>query len=71
MENDIKLQIGQKISQLRIEKNLSVRKLAEMVGSDHSYLLSVEKGKKSIRIETLNKIVSVLGSHIEIRKNED
>ena len=63
--NDRQL-FGQKMARLRKSKLLSIRELAERTGYATNTILSIEKGKFSPRFEIVEKILSVLGAHLEI-----
>ena len=63
--NDRQL-FGQKMARLRKNKLLSIRELAELSGFATNTILSIEKGKFSPRFEIVEKILSVLGAHLEI-----
>lgn len=60
-ENDIEITIGQMIRELRLEKNLSQEKLAELCNLDRSYYSELERGERTMSIRTLFKISSGLG----------
>lgn len=63
--NDRQL-FGQKMSRLRKQQGYSIRELAELTGYATNTILSIEKGKFSPRFEIVEKILSVLGAHLEI-----
>lgn len=63
--NDRQL-FGQKMSRLRKQQGYSIRELAELSGFATNTILSIEKGKFSPRFEIVEKILSVLGAHLEI-----
>ena len=63
--NDRQL-FGQKMARLRRNKLYSIRELAELTGYATNTILSIEKGKFSPRFEIVEKILSVLGAHLEI-----
>lgn len=65
-QDDIRQKIGQKIREIRIEKNLDAKILASQVGIDAGHLSRIEQGKLSVGLDTLGKIVSALGYTIEI-----
>lgn len=52
----IKLQVGIRIKQLRLQKKLSQEKLALEIGLDRTYIASVENGKRNISVINLEKI---------------
>ena len=57
---DIKVAIGERISELRKAKNLSQQKFSYEAEIERSYLTHVEKGRKNISVETLIKITDAL-----------
>ncbi len=52
----IKIQLGNRIQQLRKERNLSQEQFALLIDMDRTYLASVERGKRNISIENIYKI---------------
>ena len=68
--NDRQL-FGQKMARLRRSKLYSIRELAELTGFATNTILSIEKGKFSPRFEIVEKILSVLGAHLEIVIDEE
>ena len=54
--NDIEIAFGQVIRTLRLSKNISQEKLAELCDLDRSYLSEIERGEKTISIRTLFKL---------------
>ena len=68
--NDRQL-FGQKMARLRRSKLYSIRELAERSGYATNTILSIEKGKFSPRFEIVEKILSVLGAHLEIVMDEE
>lgn len=52
----IKLQVGIRIKQLRLQKKLSQEKLALEIGLDRTYIASVENGKRNISVINLEKV---------------
>ncbi len=52
-------QIGKNIAQLRKERGLSQRELAERAGITHSAISSIENAKVSPSVSSLQKIVNV------------
>lgn len=57
---DPREQIGNKIRQLRIEKNLSQEQLAFEAELDRTYISSVERGERNISLLNICKIASAL-----------
>lgn len=68
--NDRQL-FGQKMARLRKQQGYSIRELAELSGFATNTILSIEKGKFSPRFEIVEKILSVLGAHLEIVIDEE
>ena len=68
--NDRQL-FGQKMARLRNLRGYSIRELAELSGFATNTILSIEKGKFSPRFEIVEKILSVLGAHLEIVIDDD
>ena len=58
---DINELVGKRITQLRNLKKLSQQKFANEADIERSYLTHVEKGRKNISLNTLNKITGALG----------
>ena len=63
--------LGAEMSRLRNLRGYSIRELAELTGFATNTILSIEKGKFSPRFEIVEKIVSVLGAHLEIVMDDD
>lgn len=57
---ELKEKIGERIVQLRKAKNLSQQKFAFAADMERTYLNHIEKGRKNISIETLEKILTGL-----------
>lgn len=62
---------GQRMARLRNLRGYSIRELAERTGYATNTILSIEKGKFSPRFEIVEKILSVLGAHLEIVMDDD
>ncbi len=56
----IKRKFGERVRELRIQKNLSQEKFALQIDMDRTYLASVESGKRNISLENINKIANGL-----------
>ena len=54
---DIQVKIGERIKQLRTEKNLTQEAVAFKADVDRTYMNHVETGKRNISVATLEKIV--------------
>ncbi len=51
--NSFQILFGKKIEELRVEKGLSYRQLAQRCGVDHSNISKIEKGEINIRLSTI------------------
>ena len=60
MKNDIRLEIGMRIRQLRQENGLTIEATAHLAGIHPNYLGEAERGKKNFSIVTLGKIAKAL-----------
>lgn len=47
---------GERVRELRTQKNLSQEKFALLIDMDRTYLASVESGKRNISLENIKKI---------------
>lgn len=54
---ELKEKIGQRIKELRVEKNLKQEELAWQSNIDRTYLNHVETGKRNITVASLQKII--------------
>lgn len=61
----IKEKIGLKIKNLREKKGFSIEYFANSSNVDRTYLSDIEKGKRNISIEILEKIIKGLGVTFE------
>jgi len=69
MKNDcknIKRTFGQKLRSLRLSKNLSQEKVAELADLDRTYISSVELGKRNISIVNICRLASALQIEIKV-----
>ena len=57
--------IAGRIRRARREGDLSLDKLAELVGSSRQHLISLEKSKHRPRLEMLTKIAEATGRQVE------
>ena len=61
-------EIGKKIKELREERGLTVRELAEQSGVIYVNISKLENGKYNASIAILNKLLEVLGAELRIEK---
>jgi len=62
--NNLKLQLGQRIKELRKAKNLTQEELAEKIGIGTPNISYFENGKFTPTLETMQKIANVLDVEI-------
>lgn len=53
------ISLGKKIRQERVNKNLTLEQLAEILGLSASYMGLIERGQRGISIETLYKLANI------------
>lgn len=61
-ESNIRLILGLKVRQLRMDKGLSLKELSDKTGISVSYLNEIEKGKKNPKPAKLSELAEALGS---------
>jgi DNA-binding XRE family transcriptional regulator len=62
MVMDINIKIGDRIRELRKEKELSQEALANIAEVDRTYMTKVETGKRNVTVKILEKIIVALDS---------
>ncbi|WP_346859087.1 helix-turn-helix transcriptional regulator [uncultured Draconibacterium sp.] len=62
---DVKLRIGQRIRELRLQKSISQEQLALKAEIDRTYMTSVENGRRNISIQNIEKIIYALDTTFE------
>lgn len=67
---NIKEKFGQKVKILREEKGLSIENLANISNVDRNYISDIEKGKRNVSIEIIEKIINGLESDFETFFND-
>jgi transcriptional regulator with XRE-family HTH domain len=55
---DIQVKIGQRIKEIRTEKNLTQEAVAFKAEIDRTFMNHVENGRRNVSVETLEKIIS-------------
>ena len=60
---DIKLKVGQRIKELRLQLGLSQEALANKANVDRTYMTDVENGRRNISVEVLARIVYALDTN--------
>lgn len=56
---------GERVRELRLQKNMSQEKFALHIEMDRTYLASVESGKRNISLENISKIAAGFGITLE------
>lgn len=64
MDENIKFKFGCTVKKLRTEKGISQEKLAELSGLHRTYIGSLERGKRNVSLENINKLAIALGCTI-------
>ncbi|MFK7059418.1 helix-turn-helix transcriptional regulator [Flavobacterium oreochromis] len=59
---NIKEKFGQKVKLLREDKSISIEHLANISNVDRNYISDIEKGKRNLSIEIMEKIIIALGT---------
>jgi transcriptional regulator with XRE-family HTH domain len=59
---NIKEKFGKKVNQLRVQKGFSIEHLANISNVDRNYISDIEKGKRNVSIEIIEKIISALNT---------
>lgn len=57
---DIKEKFGQKVKSQREERGFSIEHLANISNVDRNYISDIEKGKRNVSIEIIEKIITAL-----------
>jgi transcriptional regulator with XRE-family HTH domain len=57
---NVKTRFGDKLREVRERKGVSQERLAEMAGLHRTYVSSVERGKRNISIENIEKLAKAL-----------
>ena len=60
------MKIGEQLKYIRKAYGLTQKKLADQSGVSFSFINGVETGSSSIRLETLNKALGLLGCELAI-----
>ena len=60
-KNDLKIEIGKRITEIRVKMNMSKNEFARLIGMKNQYLGDVERGKKGLTIEKVVNICNLTG----------
>ena len=61
---NIKEKFGEKVKNMREQKSISIEHLANISNVDRNYISDIEKGKRNISIEIIEKIVTALDTDL-------
>lgn len=64
MQNDLLFAFGQTVRKLRISKDISQEKFADMCSLHRTYISDVELGKRNVSLENIGKMSEALDMHI-------
>ena len=67
---NIKEKFGTKVKELRDQKGFSIEFLANISNVDRTYISDIEKGKRNVSIEIMEKIILALESDFATFFNE-
>ena len=67
---NIKEKFGEKVKHLREEKKFSIEHFANISDVDRNYLSDIEKGKRNVSIEVIEKIINALDIDFAIFFND-
>jgi len=69
-KNEILIEFGKRVRELRLERKLSQEKLAELADLHRTYIGMIERGEKNITLVNIEKIAEALNIKIEDMFNE-
>lgn len=58
---DVQVRFGRRLREVRLGKDLSQEKLAELAGLHRTYVSSVERGERNISLVNIDKLAAALG----------
>lgn len=61
---------GEILKQMRCEKYLTKREMAQRLGISYSYMVNLEDGDKHMPFDLFNRALQQLGFRLEIRRAE-
>jgi transcriptional regulator with XRE-family HTH domain len=67
---NIKEKFGSKVKELREQKGFSIEFLANISNVDRTYISDIEKGKRNVSIEIMEKIILALDTDFATFFNE-
>ncbi len=60
MQNDLLLAFGQAVRKLRLEKDVSQEKFADLCELHRTYISDIELGKRNVSLENIGKMAAAL-----------
>jgi len=60
------IKFGNRLREIRLEKGLSYRKLAQLCDVDHSQISKIEKGQVDVQITTAFELAKGLGVGVDL-----
>jgi len=60
---------GDKIRELRKKASLTQLELAQRVGVGLRFIRELERGKPTVRMDKVNKVLEFFGYHLEVMRN--
>jgi transcriptional regulator with XRE-family HTH domain len=57
----IQEKFGQRVKELRLQKNLSQERLANIAEIDRTYMTSLENGRRNVSLQNIEKVITALG----------
>lgn len=70
-EADIRKIFGENVRMLRMRRNISQEKLAEICGLHRTYIGGIERGERNVSLDNVQKIAEGLGvKAFELFRNE-
>ena len=64
MQKDLLFTFGQTVRKLRLSKDISQEKFADMCDLHRTYISDVELGKRNVSLENIGKIAAALDMHV-------
>ncbi|MEE8156458.1 MAG: helix-turn-helix transcriptional regulator [Phycisphaerales bacterium] len=59
--NDLQLQFGRRLRQLRLSRGWSQEKFAQIVGLDRTYVGGIERGERNPSLKNIGRFAEALG----------
>ena len=64
--DNIKVRFGKRIREIRLSKEISQEKLAELADLDRTYITGIESGKRNISITVMDKLSTALEIRLSV-----